>query len=171
MKKIVIKLLILSGVFILFNSCTKDLLDKKPISSLPAEGFYENIDDARGGIYGIYNAVQGAFRINFAYWGEGRAGNVKTTHSGDVLNLIQNNLNDAMSSASWINLYNIVSRVNYDIKCIRGIENGGDKCYKEQLVGKARALRALPYLYLVSVWGDGALIVLPYTSTKQELFV
>src|SRR5690625_4595831 len=171
MKKIVIKLLILSGVFILFNSCTKDLLDKKPISSLPAEGFYENIDDARAGIYGIYNAVQGAFRINFAYWGEGRADNVKTTHSGDELNLIQNNLNDAMSSASWINLYNIISRANYAIKYIPGIENDGDNSYKKQLVGQARALRALAYFYLVRVWGNVPLIVKPYTSRKQELFV
>jgi len=171
MKKIFVGLLMFVGVLILFGSCTKDLLDKSPISSLPAEGFYENMDDARAGIYGIYNAVQGAFRINFAYWGEGRADNVKTTHSGDELNLIQNNLNDAMSSASWTNLYNIISRANYAIKYIPEIKNDGDASYKQQLVGQARALRALAYFYLVRVWGNVPLIVKPYTSRKQELFV
>jgi len=55
-----------------FFSCS-DLLDKEPISSFSADGFYKTTSDAQAGVYGIYDAAQSVFRTNFAYWGEGRA--------------------------------------------------------------------------------------------------
>ncbi len=166
------RLIILSGVSLLLGSCTKQLLEKDPISSLPAEGFYQSLNDAKAGINGIYNAAQGTFRTNFAYWGEGRADNVQTEQSGDPLLLAQNNLNSVMSSASWTNLYILISRANYAIEYIPQIKTEGDNLsYKQQLVGQARALRALAYFYLVRIWGDVPLILDPYTSRKQEFFV
>lgn len=166
------RLIILFGITVLLGSCTKQLLEKDPISSLPAEGFYQSLNDAKAGINGIYNAAQGAFRTNFAYWGEGRADNVQTAQSGDALLLAQNNLNSVMGSASWTNLYVLISRANYAIKYIPLIEaKGNNVSYKQQLVGQARALRALAYFYLVRVWGEVPLILDPYTSRKQEFFV
>lgn len=167
----IIKLAVAVGFVLCFSSCTKELLDKKPVSSLPAEGFYENMSDARAGVFGIYNAAQSVFRTNFAYWGEGRADNVKTTHSGDELNLAQNNLNESLSSANWTQLYTLISRANYAIKFIPEIGKGENDGGKGQLIGQARALRALAYFYLVRVWGDVPLILEPYLSINQEIFV
>lgn len=151
-------------------SCIDDLLDKEPVSSFSAEGFYQTTADAQAGIYGIYDAAQSVFRINFAYWGEGRADNVQTAQSGEGLSLIQNNLDESVASADWTALYTMISRANYAIKYIPGVYKEGDNA-GNQLVGQARALRALAYFYLVRVWGDVPLITEPYLSIEQDIFV
>jgi len=160
-----IVILLLSG-----SSCVDDILDKDPVSSFSAEGFYQTTSDAQAGIYGIYDAAQSAFRINFCYWGEGRADNVQTAQSGDGLSLIQNNLDESISSADWTALYTLISRANYAIKYIPDVYEE-DNAVGKQLIGQARALRALAYFYLVRVWGDVPLITEPYLSVDQDIFV
>ena len=155
--------------FIAF-SCVNDVLDKEPVSSFSAEGFYQTESDAQAGVYGIYSAAQSVFRINFSYWGEGRADNVKTDQSGEGLTLIQNNLNESSSSANWTALYTMISRANYAIKYIPDVY-GENNSQGDQLIGQARALRALAYFYLARVWGDVPLITEPYNSIEQDIFV
>jgi len=150
-------------------SCS-DLLDKEPLSSFSADGFYKTTSDAQAGIYGIYDAAQSVFRINFAYWGEGRADNVQTAQSGEGLLLLQNNLDESIASAYWGSLYDMINRANYAIKYIPGIYEEGDAA-GAQLIGEARALRALAYFYLVRIWGDVPLITEPYLSIEQDIFV
>ena len=152
-----------------FFSCS-DLLDKEPISSFSADGFYKTTSDAQAGVYGIYDAAQSVFRTNFAYWGEGRADNVQTAQSGEGLQLLQNNLDESIASAYWGALYDMINRANYAIKYIPGIYEEGDAA-GTQLVGEARALRALAYFYLVRIWGDVPLITEPYLSIEQDIFV
>ena len=151
-------------------SCVNDVLDKSPVSSFSANGFYQTESDVQAGIYGIYSAAQSVFRTNFSYWGEGRADNVKTEQSGEGLTLIQNNLNESSSSGDWTALYTLISRANYAIKYIPSVYDDGNT-YGNQLIGQARALRALAYFYLARVWGDVPLIMEPYTSIEQEIFV
>lgn len=151
-------------------SCIDDLLDKDPVSSFSAEGFYQTTSDAQAGVYGIYDAAQSVFRINFAYWGEGRADNVQTAQSGEGLSLMQNNLDASISSGNWTNLYTMISRANYAIKFIPGVYADNDNAGK-QLIGQARALRALAYFYLVRIWGDVPLITEPYLSVAQDIFI
>ncbi len=151
-------------------SCVDDVLDKSPVSSFSAEGFYQTKSDAQAGVFGIYSAAQSVFRINFAYWGEGRADNVKTEQSGECLTLIQNNLSESSSSGNWTALYTLISRANYAIRYIPNVYDEGDTG-GSQLIGQARALRALAYFYLVRIWGDVPLITVPYISTDQDIFV
>lgn len=164
-----IKLIIILTISLSVISCN-DLLDKTPISSFSADGFYKTASDAQTGVYGIYDAAQSAFKINFSYWGEGRADNVKTAQSGEGLALTQNNLNASLSSTNWGDLYNIINRANYAIKYIPNIYNEGDAT-GNQLIGQAKALRALAYFYLVRVWGDVPLISEPYSLIDENIFV
>ncbi|MDT0677194.1 RagB/SusD family nutrient uptake outer membrane protein [Autumnicola musiva] len=159
-------------VLILFQaySCSEEILEKDPQSSFSAQGFYKTTADARAGVNGIYDALQSAMRINFSFWGEGRADAVDTRHSGDPLALKQNNLTQTINSASWNNLYEVISRANYAIKYIPSVfEEEND--FSRQLIGQARALRALSYFYAVRVWGDVPLITEPYESVEQDFFV
>jgi hypothetical protein len=152
-----------------FFSCS-DLLDKEPISSFSADGFYKTTSDAQAGVYGIYDAAQSVFRTNFAYWGEGRADNVQTAQSGEGMQLLQNNLDESIASAYWGSLYDMINRANYAIKYIPEIFEEGNET-GTQLVGEARALRALAYFYLVRIWGDVPLILEPYQSIEQDIFI
>ncbi|AYN69244.1 RagB/SusD family nutrient uptake outer membrane protein [Euzebyella marina] len=168
MKKIknIITVLSIALVF----SCSKDILDKEPQSGFSAQGFYKTSSDAQAGVYGIYDAVQSTFSLNFSFWGEGRADAVNTNHSGDPLLLQQNTLNKTMNSARWNSLYETISRANYAIKYVPEVFEEGNE-FGLQLVGQARALRALSYFYAVRIWGDVPLVLEPYESIDQELFI
>ena len=158
-------------LFVLGNySCSEELLNKEPISSFPAQGFYKTSSDAQAGVYGIYDALQSTFSRNLAFWGEGRADAVQTNHSGEPLLLKQNNLNPTISSASWNSIYQTISRANYAIKYIPDVFEGESE-YSNQLMGQARALRALSYFYAVRIWGDVPLIIEPYESVDQDIFI
>ncbi|VBB48562.1 RagB/SusD family protein [uncultured Paludibacter sp.] len=164
-----IKFIIISLLSFSIVSCS-GLLDKEPISSFSADGFYKTTSDAQTGVYGIYDAAQSAFRTNFSYWGEGRADNVKTAQSGEGLALIQNNLDASLGSAYWGDLYNIINRANYAIKYIPNVYSATDAT-GSRLIGEAKALRALAYFYLARVWGDVPVITEPYLSIDQGIFV
>ncbi|MCE7055007.1 RagB/SusD family nutrient uptake outer membrane protein [Algoriphagus sp. AGSA1] len=159
----------LSMLTLIFFSCSEDLLDKDPVSSFSAQGFYKTSNDAQSGVYGVYDAAQSTFSLNFSMWGEGRADAVNTNQSGDPFLLQENNLNPTLNSARWDNLYETISRANYAIKYIPPVFEEGEE-FGLQLLGQARALRALSYFYAVRVWGDVPLILEPYESVEQDLF-
>lgn len=157
-------------VFLTTFSCSEDVLQRDPVSSFSAQGFYKTSSDAQAGVYGIYDAVQSTFSSNFSLWGEGRADAVSTNQSGDPFLLQQNTLNSILNSARWNNLYETISRANYAIKYIPSVFDEPDNEFGLQLVGQARALRAFSYFYAVRVWGDVPLIVDPYESIQQNIF-
>ena len=158
------------GVLLLTNySCSEDLLQRDPVSSFSAQGFYQTSSDAQAGVYGIYDAVQATFSTNFSYWGEGRADAVSTNQAGDPFLLQQNTLNTILASARWNNIYETISRANYAIKYVPTVFED-DSEFGRQLVAQARALRALSYFYAVRVWGDVPLIIEPYESIQQNIF-
>jgi hypothetical protein len=164
-----LKIIIAIFFLIQVTSCD-EILDKDPVSTFSADGFYQTESDCEAAVYGVYDAVQSAFRINFSYWGEGRADNVRTEQSGEALYLSGNNMTVSLSSGDWTNLYTIISRANYAIKNIPDIYDEDDED-GNMLIGQAKALRALAYFYLVRVWGDVPLITDPYTSVDQDIFV
>jgi len=162
---------ILFGIMLVLPvGCAEDFLTREPISSFSAQGFYQSESDAKAGVYGIYDGLQSALRINFSFWGEGRADAVNSYHSGDPQMLLQNTLNKTISSADWTGLFNVISRANYAIKYVPEIFDTEDE-EGLQLLGQARALRALAYFYGVRVWGDIPLILEPYESIEQNIFV
>ena len=160
----------LVGIILLQVTACTDILDKDPVSSFSASGFYKTTADAQAGVYGIYDAAQSVFRMNFCYWGEGRADNVQTAQSGESLVLSSNNLTNTASSANWTALYTMISRANYAIAFIPDIYED-DNVQGKELLGQAHALRALAYFYLVRVWGDVPFITEPYTSVEQDIFI
>lgn len=168
MSKLTIKLIACLGMVAL-GSCS--FLEKEPISSFSAQGFYQTTSDAQAGVYGIYNAMQSTFRINFAYWGEGRADAVETNHSGDPFALRQNTLTPIITSSNWNNLYTVISRANYAIKYVPEVFDDETSTLRNQLIGQSRALRAIAYFYLVRVWGDVPFTLEPFESVQQDLFL
>ncbi len=170
MKKFNYRLIILGVALIGLSSCIDSLLDKKPISSFSSESFYQNQAQAKAGVYGIYNSLQSVMHTNFSFWGEGRADNVKIKHAGETTFLQNNTLTASISSADWTALYTLISRANYAIANIPKVfpENNSTA---NQLIGQAKALRALAYFYMVRIWGDVPLILEPYTQAGDNVFV
>lgn len=164
-----IKKTLIIGLALGMLSCSDDLLDKEPVSSFSAQGFYQTSSDAQAGVYGIYDAAQSTFSLNFSLWGEGRADAVSTNQSGDPFLLQENSLNPILNSARWDNLYLTISRANYAIKYVPTVFEEETE-FGQQLVAQARALRALSYFYAVRLWGDVPLILEPFESVEQDIF-
>lgn len=158
------------GLIVLFTFSCSDILEKDPVSSFSGQGFYKTSSDAQAGVYGIYDAMQSTVRVNFSYWGEGRADAVSTNHSGDPSALQQNTLSKDITSARWNTIYETISRANYAIKYIPSVF-ATESEFSLQLIAQARALRALSYFYAVRVWGDVPLVTEPYESVDQEFFI
>lgn len=168
MKKHII--ILIGALAINLTSCT-GLLEQDPISQFSAENVYKTKDQAKAGVNGIYTHLQNVMRINFAYWGEGRADNVAIKHTGEPTYLLTNQLTPlTTSSADWGALYTLISSANYAIKYIPNVYEA-DSEEGNRLIGEAKALRGLAYFYLVKIWGDVPLIIEPYISSEQELFV
>lgn len=167
MKKI--KIISFGFIALLFASCV-NLLDQEPESEYSFETFYTKPAHAKAGVNGIYTQLQSVMRINFAYWGEGRADNVRIKHTGEPAYLHENQLTSTISTADWTSLYTLISNANYAIKYIPRVYDT-ESSEGNNLIGQARALRALAYFYLVRVWGDVPLILEPYTSANQDFFV
>lgn len=166
-----IKYILGTFVILFVSACSDSFLEKDPISNFSGQGFYKKPSDAQAGVTGIYNSMQSLFRLNFAYWGEGRADNVTTRHSGDPFALQQNALTPIISSARWDNFYTLISRANYAIKYTPQVFGDGESELKKQLLGQSHALRAVAYFYLVRIWGNVPLVTEPYESVEQNVFV
>ncbi|ERJ58125.1 RagB/SusD family nutrient uptake outer membrane protein [Sphingobacterium paucimobilis] len=158
-----------SALMLLVVSCSD--LDKEPISNFSGQGFYKKPSDAQAGVTGIYNSMQSVFRLNFAYWGEGRADNVTTKHAGDPRALQSNDLTPIINSAKWDGFYTLISRANYAIKYTPQVFGEGESALKRELLGQAHGLRAVAYFYLTRIWGEVPLITEPYESVDQDVFV
>ncbi|MBL1409371.1 RagB/SusD family nutrient uptake outer membrane protein [Sphingobacterium faecale] len=158
-----------SALMLLIVSCSD--LDKEPISNFSGQGFYKKPSDAQAGVTGIYNSMQSVFRLNFAYWGEGRADNVTTKHAGDPRALQSNDLTPIINSAKWDGFYTLISRANYAIKYTPQVFGDGESVLRDQLLGQSRGLRGVAYFYLTRIWGGVPLITEPYESVEQDVFV
>lgn len=164
MKNKITTILIVASVLLL-SSCD-DFLDKKPISEYSMEHYYKNPPQIKSALYGAYSQLQTVMSRNFAYWGEGRADNVKIKHTGETMFLLHNSLNASnVESANWASLYTLISYTNAIIKYTPNVYSSED-AEGNRIIGEAKALRALAYFTLVKVWGNVPLITEPYTSPK-----
>lgn len=150
------------GVFclaFLFNSCTKDFLDVKPVGKMAEEDFYKTDEDAMAAVISAYDILQwaNARDWNSAYLaktlpsdesfaGGGNAGDQVPYQELDVFTYGAGN--SVITSVFESNYYGIY-RAN---KVINNVEPETDA--RKNIIAEAKALRAYFYFELVSMFGD-----------------
>lgn len=167
-KSILLKLtLAMLALCLVLSSCTKDLLDQKATTELPASIFWKTEADATTGLMGAYAAMRPCFDRDFYFDGQGeyvrtRNGNNGTTSGnfrlGDAYRADYNpsGYGDAFGEM-YRYLYGGVNRCNYVIENVENMKKSGVKASPEVLetiIGEAKLLRALAYFRLISMWGD-----------------
>lgn len=69
MKMITIKMtILLVSVAAVLSSCKKDFLERNPLSSLSSEVFWQNEEDVKQALAGVYTALQGGFYGSRKVW-------------------------------------------------------------------------------------------------------
>lgn len=143
-------------------SC-EDIVDEAPISEIGPTNFYQNNDQIRGAVIGIYNAMQAAYRENHFYWGEFRSDNHQPLASGtgniSRAEIADNNINQGNPAARWNNLYRMIDRANQVIASASNIDD-----INTNFLSEALALRAKAYFDAIRVWGDVPLFLEPVTT-------
>ncbi|HTD38992.1 MAG TPA: RagB/SusD family nutrient uptake outer membrane protein [Mucilaginibacter sp.] len=150
----------------LMSACTKDFLNKQPISQGTAGNYYKTASDAEGGLTGAY---QQAF-LNDQYWvwdyttnGDARAdncyagGNNPDNNGIDQFTLTPFNGN---ITRDWQGLYQDIYAANIILDYVPKIPAAQfTNTRQQQILGEAKFIRALSYFQLVTTYGDVPLVL------------
>ncbi|WP_026995040.1 RagB/SusD family nutrient uptake outer membrane protein [Flectobacillus major] len=162
------KYTILKPLFIFFticglaSSCTKDFLERPPLSNLTAGTFFNTDAELLASTGALYNQVwAGANGQSLLAFGDGRGGNFFTPYVADWLQFCSfavSNTNGALKD-SWSSFYNIIAQSNVLISNVNTYSKPAvSQAAKKTAIGEARYMRGLAYSFLVQNWGPVPII-------------
>lgn len=148
-------------------SCKK-ILDVQPNSSAAEVNNWNNYEDAKGSLIGIYTLMRTAMVADNTHWlmGDLRQGDFTSTNRSDLKAIIDGQLNASYPVidrvSNWKRFYSVINAASLFIERSREIV-ANDPRYTQvnnQVdVAQARALRAFAYFYMVRIWGDVPLLI------------
>ncbi|HUX58577.1 MAG TPA: RagB/SusD family nutrient uptake outer membrane protein [Bacteroidales bacterium] len=175
------KYLLLAGIlFLVFSSCSEDILKETPLDFLAPDNAYNTLPGIQQGITGLHYSV----RSNWFYGGQQDAGSIMKGIGSDVAfhgedpnstRFLCNYLNYLTSENNYISYfwtwqYELIQRANV---LIDGIENSDEAIWssevqKKAYLAEARFFRAFAYRILVSFYGDVPLVDYVVNSAKTD---
>lgn len=181
MKKIIshkpILLFVLTAL--LWAGCSKDFLDRKPLSDLTYDTYFETADHAVWATNAIYQQFRTWECIGFSWIGntdiisdDADKGSTPTD-ALYILDIDEFTFDATNLTFGWLwqGFYHAIFRANLAIENIPGIDM--DTKLRDRLVGEAKFLRAYAYFNLVRWFGDLPLVTRPlsqdefYTQTRR----
>lgn len=169
MKKIFITSLLVGS---LLTSGCSDYLDVLPKDQQATDQYWTSSGDVENILAEGYYTMR-SLTTTFFDWGELRAGSMTTTLvDGQKLETFQ--ILPSNSLVKWSNFYHIVGMANQVLKYAPGVM-GVDESYKEAQMKshltEAYFLRAFSYFYLVRNFRDVPLILEPYDTDEQPIYM
>lgn len=164
---------------LLHSGCSKDPLDKKPISKLTAENFYKTEDDARSAVNAAYDPLQWGWVpkpdtfINEFIFGdiisddaEKGGENLGDMAAIQALREFRGNAATPNLQGLWFTLYQGIYRANLVIEKVPGIAMNVE--LRDRIVGEAKFLRAYYYFYLARMFGGAPIITKPLIPSEYK---
>lgn len=155
-KSIIICLTLVSTAFL--TSCSKDFLDRPPLSQISADNFYQTTSDLRLATAALYGGELWADWNYNCYLpvNEVLSGNMSVGYWGDAIQLNTfsvTSLNGIMIS-NWKSMFNIIANCNLTINAIlQQAPASIPETDKNAALAEARFLRAFAYYNLALLWG------------------
>ena len=155
MKKI---LIILTAIFV--TSCSESFLDITPSSSTAVDNFYQTETQFTEAVNGAYASLRTIYSLGYVYE-EMRSDNTHFTRNNnermtsntdreDVANFLVSSTNSIISD-SWASCYSIIAGANTILDYIDKANLSDD--FKNDIIGKAKFVRAFAYFELVQNFG------------------
>ncbi len=142
--------------------CSKQFLERPPLSNLTAQTFFNNDAELVASTGGLYNQVwfgsNGQALLSF---GDGRGGNFITPYVADWFQFCMFSVSNTNGSLrdSWSSFYNVVAQSNVLISNIKTYSKAAvSEKAKITATAEARFMRAVAYFYLVQNWGPVPII-------------
>ena len=173
-------IIIMMALFI--TGCSK-ILDKKPIGEIdastiddPSAGGSITAEEAEQLLSGAYNDM---YWDGEEYWAFDRTTNgdamADNAYAGSdnpanhAIDLFTTNSLNGNVERNWSRLYTSIGKLNETIdKVSKATDVALPPERRNQILGEARALRAINYFELVRLWGDVPLILQPIVTTNTK---
>lgn len=169
LRYIILHLLLVSTV-----SCS---LDIDPKSSWSDRTYYETEEQIKALLRGGYSRLQGALGGGFVIYGDARSDLFMcwNTSKVDMDNIVNNAITPYNSYATWTPFYQAIHQANLVLlNAPRLLESGVITSETaDQIMGEAYAMRAFTYFWIVRIWGDAPLMLVPsvggdYDATMKK---
>jgi len=154
------------------NSCTDDIT-LEPDSLISVSSFWKTSDDARGGLYGMYNIFREEARYNLNHYGFSRAQLMVTAlqNASFRIKYYENTMDADNADLDWERLYRVIDYANLVLKFVPDIDFT-DANTKNSYLAQAHAMRAFSYFIIAKTWGDAPIVTEPIEGYNPEaLFI
>jgi hypothetical protein len=171
MKKLLI--LILSGILLFGTSCTS-WLDENQFDKINSEIIYQSPEGLTTALNGLYSLNRRYYRFNDTpdtranYWFY-CADDLGITRTYNDANIYQAGMIGGIDfySDMWVNGYQMIDRASAVIVNARKMTTAQmDATSKSKMIAEARAIRAMTYLRLITIYDNILLDTIPTTSTN-----
>lgn len=152
-----------------FASGCADELAVSPTSIITVNSFWSTPDDARGGLYGMYDRFRGQASENLYLWGGARSEELTygLQASEGRERYFLNTLDATSAGPNWLRLYTVVHDANLILSYVPGIAFRNE-AEKNTILAEAHAMRAFAYFILVRTWGGVPLVTEPTEGYDQQ---
>ena len=152
-------LLFLTTILVM-SSCSKNFIDRPPVSSVTIDVLYKTDKDYQDAVIGVYQALRNQY-ANMWQFGDLRGDDafiqVSNQPSSTAVDVFSINSSDVLLSGTWANYYIVINRANNILTKIADADVAVIK-NKDRYIGEAKFLRALAYFDLVRIFGDVQII-------------
>lgn len=149
-------------------SCTENL-ELSPTSTITANSFWENEQDAMGGLNSMYQWFRPQAASNLYIWGGARSEELSygLQASEGRERYFENTIDANFAGPDWIRLYTTIYAANLALDEIPNIEftNESDK---NRALARAHTMRAYIYFILARTWGDVPMVTEPIEGFPES---
>lgn len=168
-----IYLLVLFLGSVIMPGCKKDLNIVQD-SRISSANMWQDEQDVRPAVFGMFDYLRGSFKNSLLYWGEYRnglwgPGTNKVLHSSDMSAVMSGTMNSTNTYASWTSLYTTINQANLIIKYANQISISQDG--KDFALANAYYTRAFCYFWIARIWGDAPLAIKGFENAADDLFL
>lgn len=169
MKKIVLLSLIF---FTLIAGSCKKALDINSSRVVNEQNYWNNLEDARAGIMGVYGLTRAALADNNGYWiyGDVRMGSFDSPIRQDLKAIVRNDLTAQYpvveELSSWRRFFAVINAANIFLERIHEVRDNDLRYVENNMtvdVAQVKFLRAYMYFYMVRIWGD-----VPFITSSRD---
>jgi hypothetical protein len=169
MKKIVLLSLIF---FTLVAGGCKKALDINSTRVVNEVNSWNNMEDSRAKLLGVYGLTRAALADNNGHWiyGDVRMGAFESPLRQDLKAIIKNDLKAAypvvQELSNWRRFYAIVNAANIFLERINEVKTKDARYTDNNMridIAQMRFLRAFAYFYMVRIWGD-----VPFITSSRD---
>ena len=166
---------VLSIVMAFFAASCSDVINQIPESDITQANFWKTPQDAECGVLAVNNrfmtTVDATFRM-----GEVRSDEVEMPFKWgyemiDPGTLEANNNIFLANTTSWTAYYNVITRANEVLYFTDKIDFKTNTSDKNRIMGEAYFYRALTYFILAKNWGAVPLIIEPFFTEGENMYV